>query len=541
MKSIIFRFDSSIEIWNVQNASFLEKTIPGGISSSVESIGWCEKRLFSVGLLGDGLVEWNLKTLEKEKNLLLTGNAAFCLDVNKQNSLIAVGTEEGYLNIFDVTDDELEFVKILDKQEGRVICCKFDHSGNYLVTGSLDAVRIWNIENGHAIHKMSTGRSESRHETIVWCLEVLKDFTILSGDSRGRVTVWDGNLGNQIDSLQALKADVLCLAVSSDESSFYCSGVEQILRRYTKITTNKDQWVRSFKRSNIHTHDVRAMVCIKEDTLVSGGVDGFLAISEKELKVFDRHTPLLQRPFMFLAEESRMTLFKYTNYLEVWKLGIPSDSFIKKCDSEKEESECSENSTNFLLQQQPEKLLELRAKDDESILCCNISRNGKFIVYSTSKHIRLFSFEVETSSKPGLFQIKDVPEEFKPCQQVIFSKDSKNIFLVNKNGICYAFQISENELILQQTFEIGKYLKDYVHLVTISEDSQYLVFAALCNNICVWKFDGSEWRFYKNLPKYKFPVTSLAMRNDSNMLVAAFSNQKVRKGYELTNFSRDYS
>jgi hypothetical protein len=52
-------------------------------------------------------------------------------------------------------------VKILDKQEGRIICCKFDHTGQFLVTGSLDTVRVWNIENGHAIHKMSTGRSEA--------------------------------------------------------------------------------------------------------------------------------------------------------------------------------------------------------------------------------------------------------------------------------------------------------------------------------------------------------------------------------------------
>jgi U3 small nucleolar RNA-associated protein 4 len=52
------------------------------------------------------------------------------------------------------------------------------------VTGSVDAVRIWNVQSGHAIHRMTPGRDEGKKETIVWCLAVTKDFTIISGDSR---------------------------------------------------------------------------------------------------------------------------------------------------------------------------------------------------------------------------------------------------------------------------------------------------------------------------------------------------------------------
>ena len=228
-----FRDDASIEIWNLRDAAFLETTILGGLNSSVEAISWSRKRLFSVGLT-NGLIEWNLKTLQPRKNLLLTGTSAFCLDINKEQTCLAVGTEEGYLNIFDISDDDLQFLKIMDKQEGRILCCKFDHSGKFLVTGSLDALRIWNVQTGHVIYKMTTGRSESNHETVIWCLEVLSDFTILSGDSRGRVVVWNGNLGTQTDFIQALKADVLCLTVSKDETSFCCSGVEQSLKKYTK-------------------------------------------------------------------------------------------------------------------------------------------------------------------------------------------------------------------------------------------------------------------------------------------------------------------
>lgn len=459
------------------------------------------------------------------------------MDINKQETRLAVGTEEGYLNIFDLEDDELQFVKILDKQEGRIICCRFDHSGQFLVTGSLDAVRVWNIENGHAIHKMSTGRSEAKQETIVWCLEVLKDFTILSGDSRGRVTVWDGNLGSQIDYIQALRADVLCMAVASDERSFYCSGIEQTLKRFTKYKATKDdqkvvQWVKNMKRSTIHTHDVRAMACLDGNCLASGGVDGFLAISERELKIFDKFGPFLQRPFVFLAEEERLILFKYTNYLEIWKLGKSGDDFEKIIENSggKDGEEVFEKnivrSGNYLLSKQPEKLLELRSKDDEHILCCNISPNGRWIIYSTKNYIRLFHFSIETSGKPKLMQLKEVLEEFRPCQQTVFSRDSKSVFLLKSDGTCSVFDLDDS-IIHSQTFEIGKYLKDYVHLMTISHCSQYLALAGICNNISVWKLEGNQWSYYKNLPKYKFPVTSMVFRPDSPVLVASFSNQKV--------------
>lgn len=51
------------------------------------------------------------------------------------------------------------------------------------------------MKTGHAIHKMTTGRITNRpgmdrRETIVWCLTVTDDFTIISGDSRFVSTVF---------------------------------------------------------------------------------------------------------------------------------------------------------------------------------------------------------------------------------------------------------------------------------------------------------------------------------------------------------------
>ena len=70
------------------------------------------------------------------------------------------------------------------------------------------------MKTGHAIHKMTLSRNDAKKETIIWTIQVLQDFRIISGDSRGVITVWDGKLGTQIENHQALQADILALALN---------------------------------------------------------------------------------------------------------------------------------------------------------------------------------------------------------------------------------------------------------------------------------------------------------------------------------------
>lgn len=66
---------------------------------------------------------------------MLTGYAAWCLDVSPDNTLIAAGTEQGYINLFNVEHENIVYEKLFDKQEGRILCCKFDPTGKVLATG----------------------------------------------------------------------------------------------------------------------------------------------------------------------------------------------------------------------------------------------------------------------------------------------------------------------------------------------------------------------------------------------------------------------
>lgn len=113
-------------------------------------MGWANNRLFSTGL-GGSLVEWDLVNLCMKKSVLLTGYAAWCLDVNQSNTCIAVGTEQGYINIYSIENNDIVYKCLFDKQEGRIMCCKFDKTGNTLVTGMYKYENL--CSGGWMVHK----------------------------------------------------------------------------------------------------------------------------------------------------------------------------------------------------------------------------------------------------------------------------------------------------------------------------------------------------------------------------------------------------
>jgi U3 small nucleolar RNA-associated protein 4 len=134
----VSRSDNSIEVWNHSStAAFLERWFPGNSESSVESLCWAgqkEDRLFSTGLHGL-VLEHDLSAHCTKHQFAVTSGPAWCMQYHKGRNRIAVGTEEGYVCLFEVTEDGLLYDKVLDKQEGRILCLAWHSSGDYIVTG----------------------------------------------------------------------------------------------------------------------------------------------------------------------------------------------------------------------------------------------------------------------------------------------------------------------------------------------------------------------------------------------------------------------
>ena len=81
----------------------------------------------------------------------VTSGPAWCLAADKAGSRLACGTEEGFVCLFRIVsaDSQPEYERVLDRQEGRILCLAWHPAGMHIATGSADTVRVWDTQTGH--------------------------------------------------------------------------------------------------------------------------------------------------------------------------------------------------------------------------------------------------------------------------------------------------------------------------------------------------------------------------------------------------------
>ncbi|XP_063535637.1 U3 small nucleolar RNA-associated protein 4 homolog [Cydia strobilella] len=552
------RVDASIEVWDLKFTPYLVKFIPGVENGSIEALCWVENRLLSTGLVGS-LVEWDLEKLVVKNSVLLTGYAAWCLDLNPANTMVAVGTEQGYINLFNVECGDMVYAKLFDKQEGRIMCCKFDKTGNFLITGSLNSIRVWNTETGHAITKMSVSSSKRKKGVIIWSLAVLSDNILVSGDSLGRLTFWDSALGDQIESYKTHKADILAIAVSENEEQIYCSGVDPMIMSYQKVGKNCGgealQWMKHVQR-NIHMHDVRALV-MNEDTLISVGNDGYLSLSRFPPKWVKRVPPMIPGPRSSLAVQKKLLLLRYSKHLEVWRLGSPllneqgqvvfsnnneQQTVVTNGETKLEVDSTEainkaiqlENSNRRALRigQSPLKLVAIQAKKKKTIRCCEISPSGEIIVYGTDSDIRMLKLETDDDESSTSLTKMVITGVTLPCNRIVFAEDSRSM-VVHSESALQVLQVDPGAgATVIQTIRTNKHLKtgSILHLLISKQTPSkriYLVAADTEGAIGIWSHTGQKWEHYATLPTYNCVPSAIAFDTDKESLVITYVDQKL--------------
>lgn len=85
----------------------------------VEVVLWCRSQLLSAGLDGF-IVLYDLSRLTAKKLVPSIGGAIWCMTRNKSETKIAVGTEDGYVVLYEIQIDGVIFEKSFHKQD-----CKY--------------------------------------------------------------------------------------------------------------------------------------------------------------------------------------------------------------------------------------------------------------------------------------------------------------------------------------------------------------------------------------------------------------------------------
>ncbi|KAJ1942452.1 U3 small nucleolar RNA-associated protein [Linderina macrospora] len=399
---------------------------------------------------------------------------------NHAQTQLAVGTEDGHIRIFDIVDDGLAYVRCFDRVKSRILSVAWGADDSTVVTGSADgSVRVWGTD-GHVETRMTVPK-EGADATLVWAVAVLRDGTIVSGDSRGHVVFWDGAMRVVRQDFKALGADVLSLAADRAGHTVYAAGVDPKITQFRLFAGGAEaariksgsaaarKWqLTGFRR--YHTHDVRALALETSkavNLLASGGVDA--QVTAARARSFPDRAPQRQPCFpplgsaVSVASAAGLVLQCQGTQLKIWALG-QSEPLAPAL------AEHMESGQAVHVREPPRDLLRIDVKARTALTCSAISASGKFVLASDAEGPKLFHI---AGIAPGCQRVRVrrvrcfPPADFVPA-------DSAN------RGIIQARFTADESRIVMATADA------YVSVVDISKclDGDVTTLVRLCAHRC---------------------------------------------------------
>lgn len=316
-KIALGRDDGSIEVWSTRNSLFCIAQFDSPFKC-VEALAFAksvheEKQLtlFSTGIDGR-IIRYNGQG-KVEEALMISGSPIWCLATSPSGKRLAAGSEDGYVHIIDTTQHVMVSTRRLQQKiVGRILSCHWFPCEEKLVTGSLDSLKIWDVEKERAIENMTLSRVNRKDPSLVFSVVVVEEGrTIVSGDSCGRIIFWDSHTGSQIQNFKLHASDVLTMHAFDDE--VFAAGVDPVIFR---LYRSENRWLHE-KIIQSHTHDIRAL-WLQDDRLFSVGVDAQLGVIH--LSSPNKHFQRILPPSFSRNVEcdDNLLLFNYGTHVELW-------------------------------------------------------------------------------------------------------------------------------------------------------------------------------------------------------------------------------
>ncbi|XP_039285245.1 U3 small nucleolar RNA-associated protein 4 homolog isoform X2 [Nilaparvata lugens] len=466
--------------------------------------------------------EFDVVSLSEKASYPVSSGACHCIAISPDNTQLAAGTEGGFINIFQVGNGLFQVDKLL-QWRNRTLCLSWNKNGEFLAAGSVNEIVIWKMETGTILHTLKLPRRLKSVPVIVWCLVFTEDDDVASGDSSGKLSIWNIHNGTCVQSFTDHHADILALALSEDKQGIYTTGVDTKIQLYKRVyftRKEKVEWIRSgnFK---FHSHDVNAIAVCEDDKIFTGGVDSYLVASKLYPLIFQRYLPLPENKCVSVCENARCVLLRYQKHLEVWRL--PASTATDLFDSA------------------PTKLIEMHSIDGQTILSASAPSHAQMAAYSTNTTVRLLKLDLSVDQlQVRSLQLNGL--ELKKAQHVVFSKDGKTLVVADSNNLIQVFSMSN--LSSNYSIEFGKtkeFLNDRITFLSVSFDGRYIAATGTRGQITIWK-DGENM---KKPPVYKYPVTALVFNScaEKPLLFAAYSDfffiEYSIDGFGYTKFTKN--
>ncbi|KAG8533032.1 uncharacterized protein KY384_001815 [Bacidia gigantensis] len=540
LRLAVGRSNGNIEIWNPQQGHwFQECVLLGGKDRSVEGLVWTRDpddvdgrgssipgrlRLFSTGY-SDVVTEWDIAAGQPLRHASSNHGEIWCMaaqpkdaapqrkpDVNEEDyavsvaqaktQRIAVGCADGSIVILSTEDGDLRFEKMLARpgsKKPRVLSLAFKNR-HTVVAGHADStLRIYDIRSRQLIRNVSLGGGiqGGPKETLIWCVRCLPNGFIVTGDSTGIVSFFDGKHYSLLQRIKGHEADVLDLAVSKDGMSVFSGGMDRrtVLYQLSNGDFKMNRWAK-ISHDRQHKNDVKAMTTYEAPSisvLVSGGLDAWPMITpiQEFGKEHHRALPYIpQSSAITSAAQRRLMICYWERELNIWSIktsqeehrGRPSDSNIQ-------DTEGRQLLSKMLLQ------------GEESVSSVSIASKGNLLAVSTTAELKLFALRF----KNGGLRVRRLPTSetvrSRGARDLVFSPDGRWLGLITPDSVVNILRVIDksDETAQKAAYgTLGRYDRS-INCIAFSSDSKVVIAGDLSGYLDSWVLEGHEDLTQENL------------------------------------------
>ncbi|TMW62319.1 hypothetical protein Poli38472_009812 [Pythium oligandrum] len=511
----VARANGDVEMWQIVARKWhLKYVISGSTQSKISAMIWSQSNRLFVASFDGTLWEVDLESLRKKNVVDSNGGPIWCMDVNNETETLAVGCEDGRIRLFSFqNDDEIYFVKGFVSTNRRVVSLAWHAGANKMFSGSEDGIiHCWNAVSGRNESRI-TLETLAKQKCVVWSLLVLQDLTIVSGDSHGHLSFWNGHTGTLLQKFSHLTADILALCVDSNNSMLFASGVDNQVAEYRRVGESEGSWSYAYSH-RAHSHDVRAMALSSapRPVLVSGGIDTQLVWYNANSFNTSRPFKIASMPYrktVSLSSEKRVLLVQKSTSLDLWRLAS---------------SETSSAIVDTTATPQHQLLLELQVGSAHNIACSALSPNGEFIACATAQELKLFSLDASSGFQPRKLTLPDgIAKE--SARVVAFSPDSTRLVIATATQKLRVLDVTKIEVL--KTFNLVNSSSNDatdsetpaapVLSLSISLDGQWLAVGDASNQLSIYNLDSMQ--FYCHLPRPSEMHTNMGFNPSGKLLV----------------------
>jgi U3 small nucleolar RNA-associated protein 4 len=394
--------------------------------------------------------------------------------------------------------------------------------------------------------RMTVENRGLRQSTKVWALQALSDGTVISGDSLGHIQIWDGMSGTMTQTFDHNEsgADVLCLAVSEDETKIFASGIDSSVRCIQrKSSTSNDEGLSKWISSNSHrkhSHDVKALaICHKEvhnssnplELLVSGSVD--TRICSYVVRDFKSIRPKIWYNWPSLSPISvsraqRLIAVTRDNRIDVYRLADDCTRTVGLPET-RDESKCL--------------VKTIAIQSPFNLNCSVISDDGKFLAASDAVSLYVFSLVVEDDG--GILDVRPTKISLSgdckhPATALRFVKG--HLICATNIGPINVLAISSDKVVLKHVFK--EHMMDWsatshhfpIVSLDVCSDGKWLAarrFSSEKGAVHVFKLpinDDGSYQHWWALPQMDAPTTCIKFlggggSSESSLAVGCSNNE----------------